>query len=80
MQQSNQYPATRAAKRVSQRNSASSWIDVVASQAEDLGVGLDDGGEGLVEFPDGDVFLFKAGLFEELFNAGGGGDGEVDGV
>jgi hypothetical protein len=65
---------------VSQRNGASSRVDVVASEAEDLGIGFDDGGEGLVEFPDSNVLLFQAGLFEKLFNAGCWGDGEVDGI
>jgi hypothetical protein len=65
---------------VSERNRSSSWVDVVSSETEDLGVGLDDGGEGLVELPDGDVLLLQAGLLEQLLDAGCGGDGEVDGV
>lgn len=65
---------------MSQRNSASSRVDVVASETEDLGVGFDDGGKGFVELPDGDVVLFQAGLFEEFLDAGCRGDGEVDGV
>jgi hypothetical protein len=65
---------------VSECNSTSSWVDVVSSEAEYLGVGLDDGGKSFVELPDGNVFLLQARLLEELLNTGGGGDGEVDGV
>jgi len=57
MQQRNQYPASRATQCVSQRNSTSPWVYVVGAETEDLGVGLDDGGEGFVELPDGDVVL-----------------------
>jgi hypothetical protein len=80
MQQRHQYPATRATKCVSKCNSTSPWVDVVGTQTEDLGVGFDDGSEGLVELPDGDVFLLEPGLLEQFLDAGGGGDGEVDGV
>jgi hypothetical protein len=65
---------------VSESDSASSWVDVVTSQTEDFGVGFDHGSESLVELPDGNVFLLEAGLLEELVNAGGGGNGEVDGI
>jgi hypothetical protein len=80
MQQRNQDPATRAPERVAERNRASSWVDIIGTETKDLGVGFDDHGEGFVELPDGDVFLLEAGLLEELLDAGGGGDGEVDGV
>ena len=40
---------------MSQRNSAASWVDVLRAQTEDLSIGLDDGGKGFVEFPDGNV-------------------------
>lgn len=80
MQQRNQYPATRAAQRVTKRNSSTPGVDVVGAETEDFGVGLDDGGKGFVELPDGDVFLLQTGLLQKLLDAGGGGDGEVDGV
>jgi hypothetical protein len=65
---------------VAKRNSSSTWVDIVSAQTEDLGIGFDDGGKGFVELPDGDVFFFEAGLLEELLDAGGGSDGEVDGI
>jgi hypothetical protein len=42
---------------VAKCNSSSSGVDVVGSQTEDLGVGFDDGGESLVELPNGNVLL-----------------------
>jgi hypothetical protein len=42
---------------VSQSNSSTPWVYVVGAETEDLGVSLDDGGEGFVELPDGDVVL-----------------------
>lgn len=57
VQQRDQYPTTRATQCVAQRNSSSTGVDVVRAQAENLGVGFDDGGEGFVELPDGNVFF-----------------------
>jgi hypothetical protein len=65
---------------MAQRNRATTRIHILAAQTQDLGVGFDDGGEGFVEFPDGDVFFFEAGLRKEFLDARGGGDGEVDWV
>lgn len=65
---------------MAQSDSSSARIDIVRSQTEDLGVGFDDGGEGLVEFPDRDVFFLQTGLGKEFFDTRGGGDGEVDWV
>jgi hypothetical protein len=65
---------------VAERNGTTSGIDVIGTETEDLGVGLDDGRKGFVEFPDGNVRLGESGLGEELFYACGGGDGEVDGI
>ena len=42
---------------MSQRNSTTPWVYIVGAKTEDLGVGLDDSGEGLVELPDGDVVV-----------------------
>jgi hypothetical protein len=49
---------------VTERNSSSSWVHIVSSKTDNLGVGYDDGGEGFVELPDGDVFFLQAGLLE----------------
>ena len=65
---------------MSQCDSSSSWVYIVLTETEDLGVGFDHGGEGFVELPDGDVFLLQAGLLEELLDARCGGDGEVNGI
>jgi len=80
MQQRDQYPAPRATQCVSQCNSSSPWVHVVDTKTEDLRVGFDDGGEGFVELPNGNVFFLEAGLLEQLFNAGGGCDWEIYGV
>lgn len=63
---------------MTQRNSSTARVDIVGSQTKDLGVGLDDGSEGLVEFPDCDIFFLEARLGEEFLDDGGGGDGEVN--
>lgn len=55
MQQSNQYPASRAAESVAESNGSTAGVDICGLEAQELCVGLDDCGEGLVEFPDGDV-------------------------
>lgn len=65
---------------MTERDGASAWVHVVSAEPKDLGVGFDDGSERFVELPDGDVFLFEAGLREQLLDAGGWCDGEVDGV
>jgi hypothetical protein len=65
---------------VSERNGSTSWVHVVGPKPDDLGVGFDDGGEGLVELPDGDVFFLQAGLLEELLDDRRGRDGKIDGV
>lgn len=65
---------------MTQGDSSSTGVDILGAKAEDLCVGLDDSGEGLVELPDGDVFLLQARLLEELLDAGRGGDGEVNWV
>jgi hypothetical protein len=80
VQQCHQNPASGATQRVPEGNGASPWVHVVCTQTEDLGVCFDDGCEGFVELPDGDVVLGKTGLLEEFLDAGSGGDGEVDGV
>jgi hypothetical protein len=80
MQQRDQYPAARATKCVTKCNSTSSWVDIVGTESQDLGVGFDDGSEGLVELPDGNVLFLEPGLLEQLLDAGCGCDREVDGV
>jgi hypothetical protein len=65
---------------VSKSNSSSPGVYIIGTETENLGVGFDDGGEGFVELPDGDVVLWETGLLEKLLDTGGGGDGEVDGV
>jgi len=80
MQQCDEDPASGAAQRVAEGNRAAAGVHVGGFEAEDLGVGFDDGGEGFVEFPDGDVAWGEFGLGEELLDAGCGRDGEVDGV
>jgi hypothetical protein len=62
MQQRDQNATSRAAQRVAQRNRASSRVHIVSAEPEDLGIRFDDCGEGLVEFPDGNVFLLETGL------------------
>jgi hypothetical protein len=57
MQQCNQYPASGASQSVTQSNSTTSWVYIVRAETEDLGIRLDDGGESLVELPDGNVVL-----------------------
>jgi hypothetical protein len=42
---------------MSQSNSSTPRVYIVGAETKDLGVGLDDGGEGFVELPDGDVVL-----------------------
>ena len=42
---------------MSQSNSTTPWVYVIGAETENLGVGLDHGGEGFVELPDGDVVL-----------------------
>jgi hypothetical protein len=65
---------------VAECNGTSAWVHVVGTKADDFRVGFDDGGEGFVELPDGDVFFLQTRLLEELLDDGCGGDGEVDGV
>jgi hypothetical protein len=65
---------------VTQCDGTSPRVDVVDTQAEDLCVGFDDCGEGLVELPDGNVGFREAGLLEELLDDGGRSNGKVDGV
>ena len=57
MQQSNQYPASRATKRVTQSNRTAPWIHIFNTKTKDLCVCLDDGGKSFVELPDGNVRL-----------------------
>jgi hypothetical protein len=66
VQQRDEDAAPRAAERVAQRNGAAARVHLVIVQADQLAVCFDDGGEGLVEFPDGDVGLGEAGLREEF--------------
>jgi len=80
MQQCNQYSTTRATKRVAQCDGATSRVDIVDAEVENFGIGFDDSSKGFVELPDGNVRLGEAGLFQELLDDGGGGNGEVDGV
>jgi hypothetical protein len=42
---------------VSKSNSSSPGVYIIGTETENLGVGFDDGGEGFVELPDGDVVL-----------------------
>jgi hypothetical protein len=65
---------------MSEGDSSSAWVDVVRSETENLGIGLDNGSESFVEFPDGDVFFLEPGLLEELLDAGCRSDREVDGI
>jgi len=80
VQQRDEDPATGAAEGVAQRDGAAARIDVVDAEAEDLRVGLDDGGEGLVELPHGDVLLLQAGARQHQGHDLGRRHGEVDGV
>jgi hypothetical protein len=80
MQQRDQNTASRATQRVAQRNRASSRVHIVSAEPKDLGVRFDDCGEGLVEFPNRNVFLLEAGLLQQFFDARGRGNGEVDWV
>ena len=45
---------------MTQCDGATSGINIVNPEAEDLGVGFNYGGEGFVELPDGNVGLGKA--------------------
>jgi hypothetical protein len=65
---------------MSKCNGSSSWVHIVGPKTDNLGVGFDDGGEGFIELPDGDVFFLQTRLLEKLCDDGGGCDGEVDGV
>lgn len=78
VQQSDQYPASRAAESVSKGNGSTPRVHVGGLKTQDLCIGFDDGGKGLVEFPDRDVFFGKSGLLQELLDARGGCDGKIN--
>jgi hypothetical protein len=65
---------------MTQGDSATSRVDIINTEAENLSVCFDDGSEGLVKLPYGNVGFGEARLGEELLNYGGWGDRKVDGI
>lgn len=80
MEQGDENPATRATESVAESNGATAGVHILNTETKDLCVGLNNGGKGLVELPNSDVGLGKAGLLENFLNNSGRCNGEVNGV
>lgn len=80
MQKRGEDTGTRATKGVAQRDGATQRVDLGALKTEDLCVGKNDTGKGLVELPDGNLVLGDASALKGNGDSLGGGNREVNGV
>ena len=80
MKQGNENAGSGATKGMAEGDGATTRVDNGTLETEDLLVGLDDSGEGLVELPDCNLVLGDTSTLESELNGLGGRNGEVDGI